>query len=524
MASAYLVTQPNTEVLGTTGNDTIDFRTANGVTIRGLDGNDAISADAQAANTLSASNAVLAGNGGNDTFSLSAIQGTNFSIFGGAGNDLISAANLSAAAAIMQGGGGADTVQLTAGLVAARYTVGLNDGADVLRVSGFNGQSATIAGGAGNDSITFSAIAADVGSNFFGGGGADSMNLSAVGSLNTTNIDGGAGNDTITADIAVAFGTATINGGDGADVINISAAAFSGGSRVLGDTVGSTGTGADTITVDITGSDSGSTIQGAGGADQITYSGGISEQVVIGGNFGKDVLDINSVATSGLTVNGGAGSDTIELLNASNVASGYVAINGGGGGDVISGTIAAGEGTNSVSATTIAGGAGADSITLRQAVGSGALFTYGAATDSNVTSYDIISSTTVGALSGNLVFNTTAIGTPAVQNSNIQVSGAVAGQTLTIASGGAAAAFRSTFGGNWSLSDRVSAIGAQLSTKGQFTHFTDGTNTYLFVQGGSAGTSDDLLVGFTALGDGGSGATTQNAAFSAGFITIFAGG
>ena len=124
----FLVTTANTLQEGTSTADLFYFNTARGVSVRGLDGNDTITAGTA---SMTAVNMLLAGNGGNDTINLlSALHVNQGSIYGGAGTDFISATNFSAVDTTIQGGGGNGTLDFNSA-VFTRGNIGLNAGDDV---------------------------------------------------------------------------------------------------------------------------------------------------------------------------------------------------------------------------------------------------------------------------------------------------------------------------------------------------------------------------------------------------------
>ena len=87
--ASYLVQSAETLSEGTSSNDTFLVQTALQNTVKGLAGNDLISAEAN--NVGSWTQALINANDGNDTITFSAGTGAQASILGGAGNDLLSA-------------------------------------------------------------------------------------------------------------------------------------------------------------------------------------------------------------------------------------------------------------------------------------------------------------------------------------------------------------------------------------------------------------------------------------------------
>ncbi|MFO1243184.1 MAG: calcium-binding protein [Rickettsiales bacterium] len=353
----------------TDGGDTISIGTGN-ATVSGNGGNDAITFI-----TNSTNQANIYGGAGNDTINSGATAGSGKTlIYGNLGSDVI---NLSAGAGntgdatIFGGNGqgdtgdGADTI--TTGTGNTQITAGGGNDAIVLNITA---NSATVAAGVGNDTITDNAILTGeetfslgtgndsivldilgAGSDVtiygaYAGGdtadGADVITLTSgagTGVTVTAKIEGHGGNDTITVDDANDTIQSTILGGQGND--SITGDATTGTSNIDG------GAGNDTIT----GGDGTDTLVGGAGADSIT--GGAGNDSIDGGDDG-DVL----ITTSGNdTVLGGGGGDTITG-NA-----GTDSIDGGDGNDSIDGAAANDTITGGAGDDTIDAGVGADSIT-----------------------------------------------------------------------------------------------------------------------------------------------------------------
>ncbi|MEL7093049.1 MAG: hypothetical protein AAFN94_15055, partial [Pseudomonadota bacterium] len=159
-----------------------------------------------------------------------------------------------------------------------------------------------------------------------GSAGNDTISISAV--LSDLSVDAGTGDDTVTVGDGAFLDTSTIAAGDGEDAIN-----FTGEVSSI-----SGGAGDDTITADFA---RGTTITGGTGDDVITGVSTLSDAVVIDGGDGNDTL--SSLGTDGTY------SDNARLI-------------GGAGDDVI---VAAGLGSAGAAYDIIAdGGAGNDTITL----------------------------------------------------------------------------------------------------------------------------------------------------------------
>jgi hypothetical protein len=454
----FLITTANTLQEGTSTADTFYFNTARGVSIRGADGNDVLTAGTA---NLTATNALIAGNAGNDTINLLSSFNTNQgSIFGGAGNDTISASEFSAVDTTLQGGGGNDSITLASADV-VRGNIGLNGGDDTLTISagGLNAASAIVALGGGADTLT-------------------AVQINNVGS--------------------------TINGGGGADTINIDAGSMAGG-QVNGDVLADNEFfGNDTISLNLTTIAGGATINGGYGNDTISAFADITTAFV-NGNVGADVITINGIASGAAAnsafVGGGAGNDTMSVGQNTGALS-FGTVMGGGGADTITYSADIGLVLGNSAGTTggfIQGGLGSDSISFNGTETAGnATLLYGSAAESNVDGIDVVSSNTnhTGARTDVLVFNVLRVNTAtSLEDDNGGVTNGGANEVYTGVGG--IVTFTSTFSDN--ISDQVSALDAN-TENGAVALFSKGAGAagdstrYLFMQGGSAGTADDLVV------------------------------
>ena len=447
----FLITTASTLAQGTSTADTFYFNTARGISIQGADGNDVLTAGTA---NLTATNALLAGNAGNDTINLLSSFNTNQgSILGGAGNDTISASQFSAVDSLIQGGGGNDTVTIFTGTL-NRGNLGLNAGDDSLILTASAvANSAVIALGGGADTLT-------------------AFNLSSVGS--------------------------TVNGGGGADTIDINDGSFAGG-QINGDVLAdNTFFGNDTITVSANFIIGGTTINGGYGNDTISAFGGSVLTAFVNGNDGTDTITINGIdsAAQSAFIGGGAGNDTMNVGQVSGEVS-FGTIMGGGGADTITYSATLGAVALNSAGTTggfIQGGAGADSISFNGTeTGGVATILYTDATESNIDAIDTVSSNAIqSAAQDVLVFNVLRVNTAtSLEDDNGGVTNGGANEVYTGVGG--IVTFTSTFSDN--ISDQVSALDAN-TEDGSVAVFSKGTEstTYLFMQGGSAGTADDLVV------------------------------
>ena len=451
----FLVTTASATITGTTGKDVFDLRTLNGVRAFGLE-----EADTFSATTVAGSASLLNAGQGNDKVILTGAFAYQGSVFAGAGADKITADRIFSSS-ILRGGSGDDKIALkeTDGNTLTKTTVNGNDGADT--ITGFvvsGGTASFIGGGMGKDvvSLVFSGSNADT---IKGGFGHDKITVSAAGSLSSIVVAGGKGKDTITfVDDAASTISANsnINGDDLADKMIFSS--------TVATTVGS------------------ATIGGGAGADTLQFAGDVS---IVGGYLnggaGADSIYISAVFSAG-TLNGGAGSDTISL--------GTYAVSGGTAG-IIFGDAQADKfnlGQRGYTGGTVGGNSG------------GSIVSYTSFDQSNLAATDVVSA---GAAAG---FETGVLFT--ISQSAVSLQLGNGGNTTTFTATDGIAVFTSTF--DATLTARVNKLDDVL-TKGQVVAFTNAaaTEQWVFVQGGTAGNTDDLLVSVeTAIGDVTLGGTT----------------
>jgi len=225
-----------------------------------------------------ATNSTIRGGDGNDIITL--VDLDNTLINGNAGLDTITISGVLSNASKIQGGADNDTIEVQTATFASGTSVNGNKGDDTLQASGAIGanmSSATIFGGQGNDTFTFSAA------------------------VNNVILSGDNGNDNITS----GAGTDTLFGGSGADTItagagNDSLQGGSGNDRLVGGAGGDTmvgGDGVDTFTSLITllGASGGLT---AGATINVTAaSDGLDVITDFTAGVGGDVIDINGTSS-----------------------------------------------------------------------------------------------------------------------------------------------------------------------------------------------------------------------------------
>jgi hypothetical protein len=444
---------------------------------------------------------------------------------GGASGDLFVFRSGAGSGSVLAAGLGSDTVQLLEGGSAKKASLKTEGGADLIQISSVNLSAASLLGGAGADTVTFSGTsivtdlklgdgsdlvtvkgATDFGkANIQGGAGADNISGNAAISASGASILMGAGKDTVTF-TASEFNSATLNMGGGADSVNVD---FIAGS----DYTVKGGAGSDTLL--LTAALDSATINLGDGSDKITFSGDMTNTGAILGGAGADNMILSAATFTnfvGGSIGGGAGKDTINVGEFGSAGTGAIVFGGGGNDSITLETnrIAAGEDNSAGAAAfsaggtekfgSIHGGAGADSITFsgalnNQSAGIAAVITYSALSESTEASMDVISFTKSAGSEAGLIFDVAGTLATAVGVSNR------VGSVSTNAGG-----FLASAGNNSSVSERASAMNTLLAT-GQAGMFKDasGSAAYLFVQGGST----DLVAKFDV----------SNAA-SAGVVTL----
>jgi Ca2+-binding RTX toxin-like protein len=387
-------------------------------------------------------------------------------------------------------------------------------GADLITLSavtGYSAGAAEINGGAGGDTITIT----DVGSGIVlnGGDGSDLIDISSGESIGS--IAAGAGSDTI----SIASGTvvSAVTLGAGADYFSAATGSIAGNlvagggaDTIILETFSKTGSilnadssvnGGGTDLVTVSGLGDSTNIKGKGGSDTITvtFAGSAS---TIAGNAGGDLISVSGIAASGVQIQAGSGNDTISLAVGAAVASGTVV--GGGGADSI--TVSGAE----VEGLTYKLGAGSDTL----------LFTGGTdATDLGTVVVSSLSDSTVSTLDTiNAV--TGVVGAQSI-DFDLTSAGFANSAVVAIASGTSTAAFTTGVGVTGSISGGVMTIQNTVTSlptmagyadtattkqgAGATLLFSNGVDSFLFVQGGSAGTGDDYVAkiasGVVASGD-----------------------
>ncbi|MDR6821138.1 T1SS-143 domain-containing protein, partial [Neorhizobium sp. 2083] len=353
--------------------------------------------------------AVLLGDGTTASVSLIGLAGTGDAIIGGTGYDKVVLDKESAAGFVLDnyhpgaptfsgieevvGSDGNDVILMDANYTSDNGLGILIDGAGGNDTIGGGAAADTLKGGDGNDLISGlggnDILEGGAGSDeIWGGAGNDTIN----GGSGNDNITGGLGNDTIdggtggdTFNYAIGDGVDTIDGGANGDVLLTSGNATAE-SAVL--TVTSTGftldvDGDGVVDVNATNIESVVLYQ-AEGADKITVrTQDAAETITIEGNsnllqvYGNGIPSISGISTSELVIEGKGGNDVINASNLSGVA---LTLDGGAGNDTI---------TGSAGADTIRGGEGNDTILYK--VGTGAdIIDGGSETGTSNPDYDVL--------------------------------------------------------------------------------------------------------------------------------------
>lgn len=400
-------------------------------------------------------------------------------VAGGAGNDTIS---FGQAISYFSGntiGGGAGNDQI------GTFNSGSTDTAGLIN-TGFLGTN--VKGGKGKDTIEFNVSAAADGSGFLinGNSGADSIRFSAAHTdkpFSDAKLAGGKGNDSITY-VAPGSTAMTVKGGAGSDQITIADSVKVSKSLIEADGAGQDGN--DTIFLTLS-AGSGNTIVGGQGNDSIVFSAmDASNKDLVKAGKGNDFIVINSsvVNFAGVTIQGGQGNDSISIQTAGTLQlfnTGLIKL--GAGDDTVSFAQTLAADTAGMAGTTIEGGAGKDKITVSglQSAGS-ATFLYSSLSDSTSAEMDTItfgysasrgSAAAIGSAQVNFKISDDV--TLANGSGNSAVSGATAQSGLVV--------FSSV---DSDLETRVSKLDAAFTTTGTVAVFTvNGTDQFIFVQGGA---------------------------------------
>lgn len=301
----YNINSGNLTSLGTTGADNFYFRTggAPNVVINALTGNDSVWVQASQGALESGGVGPFDGlyaalQGGADYLYASAetaAVNSSTTIRAGAGGDTLifkAAAGAAAEWTALQTylGDGSDSMNL-AFTALNNSSIEGGAGADTVVLSGGSISTSQVLLGAGADNLAVSALSADT-SYFELGGGSDTANFD-IGALSAVTIGAGAGDDTATLS-ATTFTSTLIDLGGGLDTINVSAGL--GRITVLGGADNDTLNFVDTAVALTTST----LIRGDAGNDSIYFSGGVySTGVSVYGGVGADTINISNINNGG---------------------------------------------------------------------------------------------------------------------------------------------------------------------------------------------------------------------------------
>jgi len=502
-------------VQGGSGNDTIGGYTGkfSATTIKGVDGKDwiylgnsetaiTVSGSMDAAYTAGETRTLTASFVGSN-WSAGSFQSRDTAVMTFTGGDLETSVIFTALTnsgaetiqrSLIAGGAGNDTISFGAAVTYfSGNTIGGGAGDDLIGSFGSSNDTAgvintgflgtQVKGGKGNDTIEFDISGAADGSGFLlnGNSGADSIRFSAISLLSDGKIAGGKGADTIDFVASGATGI-TVKGGEGSDQVTISETVKTTQSFLELD--GSGQTGNDTILLTLS-AGSGNTIAGGAGNDSIVFSAldaGVNDLVKAGKGNDFIVIATASANFDGTTIQGGQGNDSISMADSTNAMFNTGLIKLGAGDDTISFAATMADKTAGMAGTTIEGGAGADKITVSGVNSAGsATFLYSSLSESTSASMDTIT------FSKNAGDRAAAIGSAQV---NFKISHDVIlanGSGVSSQSGVTAVSGRIVFSSvDNDLETRISKIDAGFATTGTVGIFTvDGTDRFVFVQGGA---------------------------------------
>lgn len=269
----------------------------------------------------SAGDDVLYGMGGNDTIRGGSVMspGHADTLYGGDGDDVISAGQHAYNSDELHGGLGNDTLQVAAG---ANGLFG-DEGDDLLTAGSggmYHGPSDYLDGGDGNDTL-------QGGTSASGGDGDDQIECLGA----TADAAGGTGNDTISGMGGGGYVDFYVDGDDGNDQMNVGS--------VNNDLFATGGNGNATVSIDggagddvITGTKyapAHMTLSGGDGKDSILAHGsGAGAEVAVSGSQGDDHITATGLSGTWIEAHGDDGSDTID------VDSGMASLWGGAGADL----------------------------------------------------------------------------------------------------------------------------------------------------------------------------------------------
>jgi hypothetical protein len=361
------LTAPSLSISAGAGNDNIGIAQHDDVTIHGDvsiavgDGTNSVLGATNGHTFVVDGNMNVTSGSGSDSVTLDGLTvgnvAGNLNIQTGAGDDTI---NLASTAAVSVSHG---SLSIDAGDSATRDTVNVGGGAGVT-VSG----NTAITSGSGNtlnnllniDSLTTANLSVNAGS------AADSINIAQNSSVTVhgdLSVNAGNGGNVVELGATIASlsidGNASIIAGSGNDDVVLNNLTVG---NVLGDLKIQTGAGDDTInvasTTAVSVSNGSLSINTGDATAQDTVNVGLGAAVTVSGNTaivtgnGNDVVNVQSLVTSGLAVNSGAGNDQVTLNHVT--SNGYISANLGAATNTLTLSNSTGQ------AVTVTGGSGAD--------------------------------------------------------------------------------------------------------------------------------------------------------------------
>jgi hypothetical protein len=299
--------------------------------------------------------AITGVNAGSITTLLSAGFSDIQNLVGGSGNDSFTFVTGASLTGTIKGGGGVNTI--TGDNAGDSFSItGANAGSIATLLSAAFSNIQNLVGGSGNDSFTFvtggsltgtikgsggiNTITGDNASDSFSITGANAGSITTLlpaGFSNIQNLVGGTGNDSFTFTTSGSL-SGTIDGASGTDGLNVAGnvtltgsantttetgyagtnGSISGGFRGI-DTLHDTGTGSDTLT-DVNATSTwalGATETYNDGQVTLTFSGYKNLQ----GGTGADTFNVAAAITANVTIDGGGGTNTLNVDDSANTTS-----------------------------------------------------------------------------------------------------------------------------------------------------------------------------------------------------------
>ncbi len=339
-ADTFTTSGGNDTLVAGAGNDALQVNLSNsGFTINfhGGTGIDTLSyAQAAEAVTLSMANGSGSSSGADSgTVNFTGIE----QVQGGSGADSLAVGTTNSAVLTLNAGAGNDTLVMGQGAVtvdggAGTDTLSYAQATQAVTLSMANGAGSS--SGADSGAVNFTGIEQVQGSS-----GADSLTVDTANSAALT-LNAGAGNDTL----VMGQGAVTVDGGEGTDTLSY-AQATQAVTLSMANGSGSS-SGADSGTVNFTGIEQ---VQGGSGADSLTVDTANNAVLTLNAGAGNDTLVMGQGA---VTVDGGAGTDTLSYAQATQAVTLSMANGAGSSSGTDSGAV------NFTGIEVVQGGAGND--------------------------------------------------------------------------------------------------------------------------------------------------------------------